>query len=552
MPEIPRFTRRQGIAAGPLRARADAAAFGGFEAQGASLAAASRSRIARAAAVVGRDAIRSAEAAGEVAAGVARAAGRFFETAETTLIGFAERREEARRAADLVRLNGQAARELAALELSFQRDTDFRTAPERFDAAAAEIRARLAADTEDGAVRRLFTRDFDKLALTKSVAISGLAFKRETEATVAELDSLLPEYARQASAASSRVERAELIRRGRAAIADLAAGGFIPETDAVARERAFLGAVDEADVRRLITGAPELAVAALGDPQQLPNLDPVQRARLLDTASARAEAEARERTAAAERAERRAERDERRAQEARTGELLVGVQEGAVDLAGITEALRLRQITPTQFGVLRNAIDNRDRPASDDPAELARVMDLVFDRDPNARTALREAEAAGLIRGETRRTLESKVDSLENGIETDLAALDRRNLDAIDAEVGGGALINLTGENHVRASRARQEYFRRVEAGEDRDAAREAAIGHWSVRTEGPATMAAPRDLAGTRQAPDEAATRRAIDAKLADGSYTPAEAAAELRLLEALIAAVEARARRSPVRERE
>lgn len=339
------------------------------------------------------------------AAAVADLAG----TASRTFFAFAEARQKARREAALTRAQLAGATGLTELELGFQEDPDFETAPERFQGQAQDLRDDIARDL-DPVVARAFNQGFDTLALAKLSNVRRGAFKREIDRTVAGLDALLPETARLAAQAGNPEERAALLRQGRDAIAGHVTGGYITAQDGVARARDFLGQVDEAEARALITADPEAAAVALLEGRLGSSLEPVARARLIDTATARAEARAAEQVRLADKAERQAGK----ALDAE-GDLLLKSAfarhaEGTLDAETVAELRDHAGISPAEFRSLQKLLEE-DAPA-DDPAAVAELWGALAD-DPAAAEALAfQHHRDGLIDNETMRSAVDKARGL--------------------------------------------------------------------------------------------------------------------------------------------
>lgn len=325
---------------------------------------------------------------------------------------FLLRLNAARQASELTRAQAAATLGLAELEAGFDQDTDFATMEERFKTGVEELRGRTLEGIEDDAVRQQFTREFNILAQSKIIAVRRKAFKLESDSTIATLDSLVPEYARLAATAGSDLERDMVIAQGNAAIANLAAAGFITQQDAVKRQQDFLSSVDEAGARAIITADPEEAVSILLDPDELPNLDPVSRSRLTDTAVRRADAVAAERARAAEKAEREADR----ARSARADSFMKDLFDR--DSRGELTRERVEEVRPdldaSQYRTALKLLEPDSGTVRDDRDTLLEVY-TELGRDPLAGRALaRQRFAAGLLSNETYKSIEGNAERFED------------------------------------------------------------------------------------------------------------------------------------------
>jgi hypothetical protein len=199
---------------------------------------------------------------------------------------------KARREADLNDRIGRATAELAELELGFENDQDFRTAGDRFNQAAQDIRNRHLDSLDDAAVKSAFTKQFQQLSLAKSINVRKGALKKERDYNVASLDTSLDVYATQAANAKNPAERELVVNQARLAMASAQTGGWISAVDAGNRERKFLSRMDEATVLRDMSIDPSMTADKLAlDPSYAVNIDPVQREKWADQAYRRSESE---------------------------------------------------------------------------------------------------------------------------------------------------------------------------------------------------------------------------------------------------------------------
>jgi hypothetical protein len=340
------------------------------------------------------------------AAAVADLAG----TASRQFFGFAAARQTARRQAALTGAQLAGATGLAELELGLQGDPDFETVPERFKTGAKDLRDEIGRDL-DPAVARAFNDTFDTLALAKLSNVRSGAFKREVDLNISGLDATLPELARLAAASGNPAERSGHLAFGQDAIQGAVEVGFIDAQDGVARARDFLAQVDEADARAAITTDPQGAVLALLEGRLGRNLEPVARARLVDTATSRAESRAAEEVRLADATERQAGK----AIQAE-GDLLLKAAyardaEGALTAETVAELRDHPGITPAEFASLQKLLD-ADAPA-DDPAAVAALWGAIGE-DPAAAEGLAfQQHRDGLIGNETLRAAVGQARTLQ-------------------------------------------------------------------------------------------------------------------------------------------
>jgi hypothetical protein len=315
--------------------------------------------------------------------------------AQDVAIGFLERRLAARRTADLTAAQAAAARALADLELDIEQDPDFRGRPARFTREAGAIRDRTAQGLDHAPSRGTFTRDFDTLALSKETEIKRSAFKREVDATVAGLDAITPEIARQAAAARSVPERGQLVDQGRLAIAGMVEAGFITARDGVARDQEFLSSIDEAQLRTLLTEDPEAAELALTDETNFTNLSAAGRARLNDTVSRRAESARAERARQAEAAERKAEKARQDRGEALLTEAYRRHADGTLDRAAADDIRS--EISPAEYKGLLTLLDPASGAVTDDPGAIADLVVLLGEDPRQVASRAAQYHRAGLL-----------------------------------------------------------------------------------------------------------------------------------------------------------
>jgi hypothetical protein len=299
---------------------------------------------------------------------------------------FARQRE-----ADLQDRIGKATAEISELELQFDRDQDFRTAPQRFQDQADAIRDKYLDGVEDGAVATAFRKQYQQLSLAKSINVRKAAWRKEADYTVASLDANLDTYATAAANAKNPAEAALVENQARLALASAQNGGWISAEDAGKKERGFLSKRDSAVVIRDLSLDPALTAAKLSlDPAYAPNIDPVQRERWVDQAFRRADANTKAADAAAERERKR-----------RGDELLkeaLGRQDKGQLTRGYVEEIK-PFVEPAEYSSLLDGLNGKDR--KDDPSAFAEVQGLVYTNPSMAERRAFALHRQGLIRNET-------------------------------------------------------------------------------------------------------------------------------------------------------
>lgn len=449
--------------------------------------------------------------------------------ANDALGDFAKAQVHARQVADHTAAITGATKELQDLELQFDRDADWKTAPDRFQQGAAEIRDKWTAPIDDVAVKNLVARDFDRLAAVKGFNIKKDAFKKETDSAVAGVDDSIDTYAGLAASAKTPLERDLAIGRGRAAIAGAAAAKYLTQVDAGKRERGFLGKIDEVQARGIMTADPDAAVAVLTDPAQLPHIDEKRRAELYDTAVRRS-------VALEGKRQREADKAEKALGDAAAKEVYAADANGTLDRPFV-EARR-RWLTPSEYnGALKLLAPSA---AQDDPQTLSRIMPRIDSEDLG--NEITREFAGGNLSSPTYRALMEKNRSV---LKDDQPASPYKSGRALVNETLDPGLLTGPAESALRGARAQAltEYDNWA-AGNlkapraDHLAQAQDVIRRYQVVAFDQMSLATglPRAYAGTRQdlkpADLDAAEARTI-ADLDAARITRAQADQELRKIE-------------------
>lgn len=313
---------------------------------------------------------------------------------------------KSRREADLNDRIGRATTEIAELEVAFDADPDFKTAPERFKQQAEDIRNRHLDGIDDAVVRQAFTRQFQTLSLAKWSNVTKSSMARAKDYDRASLDTSLDVYATQAANARSPEERSLFENQARIAIAGAQTSGSITAVDAGARERRFLSRLDEATVLRDMAANPSITADKLAlDPAYASNIDPVQRERWVDQAYRRAESE-----------RARQERETEKASRVRGDELLkdayANLEKGRLTREDV-ETLRSQPgVSPAEYRALLKGLSERPGQKND-PSAYADLQSLLYSNPGEARRRAFQYHASGLIKNETLSSILSGANSLE-------------------------------------------------------------------------------------------------------------------------------------------
>lgn len=298
---------------------------------------------------------------------------------------------KARQASQLSDAMSKATTEINDLELSFQKDQDFKTAPTRFVKQSEEIRKKHESVIDDPLVKGSFTRQYNRLLEAKRINVIQIAAKQEGDYNVAALDDGLNTYATVAANAVNVGEREIVLNEARLSIERMRQGGWITDIDAGKRERDFLTKIDTSIVLRdmqadPIVTATKLAIAA----DYAPNIDPVARERMIDNALRRADAFS--------------SKTERDAEKARKANAEVLMKDAFDRLStGTLDRQRIEEIRPfidqNEYHSLLKALDPRE--TKDDPEAYARLQQLSYENPGEAERAAYNFHRMGKITNET-------------------------------------------------------------------------------------------------------------------------------------------------------
>ena len=196
----------------------------------------------------------------------------------------------ARRATELSEALGKATLELGELEISFERDQDFKTAPSRFSEKSKAIFGRYSAGLTDDIVKQTFSREYQKLSQGKQLNILKKAATQERDFNLSSLDEHEDTITKAAAAAKNPFEREVVVNQYRLSVEAMKQAGWITDVDAGKRIRGLNGKIDRAFALRDMQADPGVTAEKLAtDVNYLPNIDPVARETLIDQSYRRAE-----------------------------------------------------------------------------------------------------------------------------------------------------------------------------------------------------------------------------------------------------------------------
>jgi len=246
---------------------------------------------------------------------------------------FAEQQITLRRQSDLSGMTLEASKRLADLELEFEKDTDYRTAPARFQQKSQQIMAEIGAMSSDKTVQAAFSRDYQRLALAKGVNVKKGAWIKEKDAEQAKLDDAIETYSTLYANASNPVEKNLIKAQADQTILGAGEAGWITREEAGKRNRTFSSRATEAEIAKLGRNPAnaEAIVQKLiaGD---FKDLDPVARERNIRTWQARADAHDRKAIAYSERADRQAAKQMKIESEAAEKDFMVKAMTGSLSV----------------------------------------------------------------------------------------------------------------------------------------------------------------------------------------------------------------------------
>jgi hypothetical protein len=328
---------------------------------------------------------------GEPGRGMQRAGQVIAESASDVAARF----KEAERAQKLMVAQGKMTRDLADLEIEFQRDTDWQTMPARYEQRTRQmLDGYREAYGADPVVFGMLSRDFQRSQLRGFVDVSRLARTRQVEAGKADLETTLEAYSQILATTSDPLRTAEVEGRARAAIQGMVSSGLIGADDGQKRERQLYDRIAQTRAIAMIRDNPDEAFRRLSDENDpaFRRMDPKTRESLLTQANNRATTLANEAARLSDRAERQAERRLRTEGDRLMKDIEARIDNGeTISEDELTRLQRHGGISPAEMRILRRAL--RDGPVQSDPQtymdlKRANVVDTPEDFERKARAAV--------------------------------------------------------------------------------------------------------------------------------------------------------------------
>lgn len=358
MPVIPRSQRTAGIGTPQLIA-AGAEDFGSLLARGRRApldlrpaAARSAARTRQVNADQTRQAGRAFADAGQAVSNAAFSLSDTLHKVRNQVVAAEEAQRNATQTAQINQLKVQAARRLNDLKLDIQQDPEIDDPQQAFQERAEQIRLELTQDITDPDVLDQFDLAYLQAQEPVRVAARKLAYDRQIDGALAELDEQLSSYLDLIGDATNEGERQTHRDQAHAALDSAADAALISESEAGKRRRAFDEAVAIDQAQQLILQDPGRAKNLLRDESYLPDLDPGKRNQLERSARAR------ENALRAERAFERAQADSTdKARRDRTlADLQIAVERGTAgheaidkaDAAGLFEDRQAKRVELTR------------------------------------------------------------------------------------------------------------------------------------------------------------------------------------------------------------
>jgi hypothetical protein len=170
-------------------------------------------------------------------------------------------------------------RELDDLFTTIAEGPDWSDGLERFDRKVGELRQKHAGDLRDPEDRDAFDRHAGDFTAMQRIGLKRALVERQASDALTQLDDQLAYYAGKAAGAGHDVFRQMALDTGVRAIDELHEAGYLTPEGAEKRKTAFLGQVDEADVKALAAADPAETISAL-DGGLFARLDPEMREKL--------------------------------------------------------------------------------------------------------------------------------------------------------------------------------------------------------------------------------------------------------------------------------
>ncbi len=175
---------------------------------------------------------------------------------------------------------------LDELQTRWSESPDYKSAPEAFASAEAQLRQEALDMVSDPREREALGFDFERQSIAARGAVHGAARSNEASTAVANLDVADQSYFRRYGAAASDAERQAILADRDKAIDGLATTGLITPVQAQQRKLTFQATTEQGAVLELIRTDPTRAKSLLSDPANFGAIDPFDRQRYLSSADA--------------------------------------------------------------------------------------------------------------------------------------------------------------------------------------------------------------------------------------------------------------------------
>lgn len=181
----------------------------------------------------------------------------------------------------LVVARTSAATQYDDLVASFRADNDPATAQARFSAAASKIQNDLAGTISMPAARNQFLEDAGQLAESRRVTVGDMAFQKQVSQASANLDDSIETLSRQAAAATNPADREATLGLIQKNITGWVASGMGNAEAGQKKLQVTRERLAQFDAERALDTNPTAGLAALRNPQNFPDLDPLTREQLI-------------------------------------------------------------------------------------------------------------------------------------------------------------------------------------------------------------------------------------------------------------------------------
>lgn len=180
------------------------------------------------------------------------------------------------------------------LASDLERDPDYGTALQRYEAGAQKLREDTLATLPTQQARDGFGNDFELQQHARALSLKNTIYEREHTQRVADLNGGLDDLANRAARAGDPVQNIAIISAAEKNIQGAVDGGIVSPEQARTLVSGFKGKVDGVTALQVLAADPQRVLTGLKNQDWLPNLDPEERVRLQLTAQNRIEEQQRE------------------------------------------------------------------------------------------------------------------------------------------------------------------------------------------------------------------------------------------------------------------